>query len=269
MLKKSFLIFLLILTLVFMSCAVAETTDSVPEPTPEPQKIQLSVNGYELLFDDIMQESIRFQLPQDELSLEENAVAFSIMVDETEYPLLTMYINSDAGDTHTVIWSETGDILPVSFVFSPVPQELDGQAQQLFELDAHEAANMLIATLQLQQMPSGHSQSMQDETTGIQLADYHLAFAMQSKARLQIMVDGNQAQFLLSLADGSQIPVFDLVCNSAEGSIVAMAADETGASIPVAFTMLPMPESLSENEALLFYQAQETVNDVLATIQLK
>lgn len=84
-----------------------------------------------------------------------------------------------------------------------------------------------------------------------------------------MLTDGNAAQFVLPLADGRQLPVFTLTCASDAGDIVAMAEDSAGERIPVAFAMFPLPEELSEDEALLFYQAQEMVNDVLSTMQLR
>lgn len=263
--KKSWLMILLVFVLVFAGCANAETV----EPAPEPAKLSVAVNGYELTYDDIMREGISFHFPQDELSVSENAVAFTMLSGETEHLLFTMYINSDDGDTHTVIRSESGDILPISFVMAPIPEELPEESRQLFELDAKEAVNMLIATLQLHQLPSGQEQGALDDAAVIALADYQLAFSTQNTARLQMLTDGNAAQFVLPLADGRQLPVFTLTCASDAGDIVAMAEDSAGERIPVAFAMFPLPEELSEDEALLFYQAQEMVNDVLSTMQLR
>jgi len=267
MLKKRYISLFLVLMLVFMGWAAAETAEPTPQPTPEPQKLPISINGYELTYDDIMQESISFHLPDDAFALSENAVNFTIQVDETEYPLFTMYVYSDEGDTHTVIWTEAGDIIPVSFVYSPIPEDLPPEKHLLFQLDAEEAVNMLIATLQIHQIPSGQHSALDDEAV-ILLEDYQITFVMQKTVRLQMIAEGNQADFLLTLANGTQHPVFTLTCGSQEGSIVTVLKDDAGESVPVSFTMHPLSAELDEAARNQFYLGQELVNDVLSTIKV-
>lgn len=256
---------MMILTFAFVGSVSAESA----EPTPEPANIPVSVNGYELTYDDIMQDSIQYHLPQDELSVRENAVAFTMTVQEVEYPLFTMYVNSDDGDTHTVLWSEAGDIIPVSFVMAPISEDLPEDAVQLFELDAKEAVNILIATLKVHQLPSGEAEIPPlDDVASIILADYQLTFTTNNSVRLQIRQTGNQADFVLTLADAQEALAFTLVCGSDTGDAVVMVNDGADAMVPVAFTMHSLPDGLSDADKLLFYQAQELVNDVMNTMML-
>lgn len=264
--KSRFILLIMVFMLIFTGCAAAETAE--PQPTPEPQRLPLSVNGYELTYADILQESISFHLPQDRFSIEENAVNFTMVVNETEYPLFTMYVGSDDGDTHTVLRGEAGEILPVSYIMAPIPQELSTEAAQLFQLDAAEAVTMLNATMQISQLPTG-DQSYGIQPTVINLDSYQLTFTMLDYIRLQMTDEADQVTFELAMADGRQFPVFTLACNADQGDILVKQEDDTGALVPVAFTVMSLPEELTGDDVTTFYQAQELVNDVLSTMQLR
>ena len=74
--------------------------------------------------------------------------------------------------------------------------------------------------------------------------------------------------FYVQLGTRSE-PIFTLVLNSEEGDIVTMIEDASGGRIPVAFFMDEPPLTLKPSEEDLFCRAQETVNEVIASIVLK
>ena len=80
--------------------------------------------------------------------------------------------------------------------------------------------------------------------------------------------DQTDLAFRVELGKRSE-PIFTLVLNSEEGDIVSMIDDASGGKIPVAFFMDELPPNLNPSEEDLFCRAQETVNEVIASIVLK
>jgi len=67
----------------------------------------------------------------------------------------------------------------------------------------------------------------------------------------------------------SQATIFELYYNTTEGDLVTVLNDKEGNKVPVAFAMSSIPEGLNEKDELLFYSAQEAVNEIVSSLVLK
>lgn len=104
----------------------------------------------------------------------------------------------------------------------------------------------------------------------IKMPEYELAYAGDMK---DVIVsnetdDGTGLAFFVKLS-GGEVPIFTLRYNTDEGELVTVLENAKGERIPVAFEMAAIPENLSEEEADLFYAAQEAVNDIVGSLTLK
>lgn len=63
--------------------------------------------------------------------------------------------------------------------------------------------------------------------------------------------------------------IFTLHYNTNEGEFVTVLTDHENNRIPVAFEMMAVPENLSEEDAELFYLAQDAVNEIAESLELK
>lgn len=104
----------------------------------------------------------------------------------------------------------------------------------------------------------------------IKMPEYELAYAGDMK---DVIVsketdDGTGLAFSVKLS-GGEVPIFTLRYNTDEGELVTVLENAKGERIPVAFEMAAIPEGLSEEEADLFYAAQEAVNDIVGSLTLK
>ena len=78
----------------------------------------------------------------------------------------------------------------------------------------------------------------------------------------------NELEFVVKTSQ-AEYTIFVLRINAEEGDLVEFIPDAKGNKIPVAFDMTELPEGLSDDDQFLFYQAQERVNDIVASIKLK
>lgn len=75
-------------------------------------------------------------------------------------------------------------------------------------------------------------------------------------------------QFSVKLSTGDGL-LFTLLLNQAEGEIVIMKDNTAGQKVPISFRMAETPENLSEEDRQLFLMAQDTVNEIIASLTLK
>ena len=68
---------------------------------------------------------------------------------------------------------------------------------------------------------------------------------------------------------GGNAALFTLLLNQSEGELVVMKENGAGEKIPVSFLMESMPDGLSEADQQAFCLAQDQVNDIIATLNLK
>lgn len=80
--------------------------------------------------------------------------------------------------------------------------------------------------------------------------------------------DSNALEFSVKLSTKT-VPVFVLHFNTEVGDYVEFMTSADGTKVPVAFEMMTLPEGLDEDDATLFYLAQDTVNEIVASITLK
>ena len=75
-------------------------------------------------------------------------------------------------------------------------------------------------------------------------------------------------QFSVKLSTGDAV-LFTLLLNQAEGEIVIMKENGAGERIPISFRMAEAPENLNTEDRQLFLMAQDTVNEIIASLTLK
>lgn len=75
-------------------------------------------------------------------------------------------------------------------------------------------------------------------------------------------------QFFVLLSQTEE-PIFTLYYHSDQGELVTVLTDVKGNKIPVAFEMNTIPEGISEEDANLFYTAQDAVNEIVESLVLK
>lgn len=106
----------------------------------------------------------------------------------------------------------------------------------------------------------------------VQTTRYELAYSgtLAEYISYQEIADTDQTDLAFSVQLGKRSePIFTLILNSEEGDIVTMIDDASGNKIPAAFFMDELPPNLNPSEEDLFCRAQETVNEVIASIVLK
>lgn len=67
----------------------------------------------------------------------------------------------------------------------------------------------------------------------------------------------------------TEVHIFTLHYNTAEGDFVTVLEDAKGNKVPVAFQMATIPEALSEADAQTFYRAQDAVNEIAESLVIK
>ncbi len=75
-------------------------------------------------------------------------------------------------------------------------------------------------------------------------------------------------QFSVKLSTGDGV-LFTLLLNQAEGEIVIMKENTAGQKVPISFRMAETPENLNAEDRQLFLMAQDTVNEIIASLTLK
>lgn len=82
-------------------------------------------------------------------------------------------------------------------------------------------------------------------------------------------VEGSGALEFTVILSGGEAHIFTLHYNTVEGDYVTVLDDAAGNKIPVAFQMAAVPEGLSDEDTATFYQAQESVNEIVDSLILK
>lgn len=80
--------------------------------------------------------------------------------------------------------------------------------------------------------------------------------------------DTNNLEFTVKIGE-EEFTIFVMHFNAENGDLVEFLIDSKGNKIPVSFEMMPLPEKLRDDDALQFYHAQESVNDIVESIKLK
>ena len=106
----------------------------------------------------------------------------------------------------------------------------------------------------------------------ITMPEYTLSYSGELKdviAVKEIQSEDKMGLQFSVLLSQTEEPVFTLYYHSDEGELVTVLTDEQGNKIPVAFEMNKVPENLSEEDAILFYTAQDSVNEIVESLELK
>lgn len=120
----------------------------------------------------------------------------------------------------------------------------------------------------------GAAEAVQEEPAlppvEVSMPEYELAYSGELKDVLHMekTEEKDGLDFFANIS-GSDVRVFTLHYNTAQGDFVTVLRDGKGSEIPVAFEMTQMPEGLSEEEENIFYLAQEAVNEIAESLTLK
>lgn len=104
----------------------------------------------------------------------------------------------------------------------------------------------------------------------VQMPEYRFTYSGELKDSIVMkeLQGSNALEFTVKIS-GGEVHIFTLYFNTINGDFVNMVEDGAGNKIPVAFKMAALPEGLSDEEAQLFYQAQESVNEIVASLTLQ
>jgi len=141
------------------------------------------------------------------------------------------------------------------------------------------AACLLAGALLLSGCGNTREPTEQPQETGeslsqveISMPEYELSYSGQWKdqIRTEEILSENRAglRFWVQLST-EEAPIFTLYYNSDEGELVTVLTDSQGNKIPVAFEMNTLPDNLDEDDANLFYAAQDAVNEIVESLVLK
>lgn len=121
-----------------------------------------------------------------------------------------------------------------------------------------------------QKIPEGTSETVLP--VEISMPEYTLSYSGELKNVITTKEIQNEEkvglQFSVLLSE-SEAPIFTLFYHSDEGELVTVLTDIQGNKIPVAFEMKTIPENLSEEDADLFYTAQDAVNEIVESLVIK
>ena len=104
----------------------------------------------------------------------------------------------------------------------------------------------------------------------VEMPEYTLTYSgeMSEIISYEEQPENTGLKFFVTLSTG-KTPLFTLYLNRIEGELVVMKKNTAGEEIPVTFLMEEVPENLSQEEETAFCLAQETVNDIIASLVLK
>lgn len=97
---------------------------------------------------------------------------------------------------------------------------------------------------------------------------YSADFADIVEVREQEGESGPDLVFYARLS-GSNVVVYTLHYNSDVGNLVFERADAAGNSVPFAIVTSECPLSAVDNDEMIFYMAQETLNEIAESLELK
>jgi hypothetical protein len=104
----------------------------------------------------------------------------------------------------------------------------------------------------------------------VSMPAYELTYSGELKDILvvQELEEANALSFRVTLS-GGEAEIFILRFNHEQGELVQVFTDGSGQRIPVAFEMMPLPAGLDQDDEALFCQAQDAVNEIIASMKLK
>lgn len=104
----------------------------------------------------------------------------------------------------------------------------------------------------------------------VAMPDYEFTYSgvMANVIAIKELEDSNNLEFTVKTSQ-EEFTIFIMHFNTEGGDLVEFLTDSKGNKVPVSFEMMPVPEGLKDDDKLLFYQAQESVNDIVASISLK
>ncbi|MBR5224681.1 MAG: hypothetical protein IKV90_03325 [Clostridia bacterium] len=261
--------------------------------------IEISFDGYELTFKDLLPETITYAETEDSLApdmafmlelsapqakepAEEEAAQETELQPEAEavqetalepeeaeknlVPLFTMRMEAENGDHVILLEAQDGSFVPVSFYMDEMPEGLS-QTHQYEFIAAQTDVHVLTATLALVAKPQ--AQEKPEAAEGVFAgADYELAYAFSADAGIAAREEGNAIVFFAQIG-GEDVTVFTLVLGEQEGDIVQVLPAPDGENVFAAIMMAECPQGLSDQEMDEYYAAQAAVSELMATMTLR
>ena len=116
---------------------------------------------------------------------------------------------------------------------------------------------------------NGESQGTQPPVQ-VTMPDYEFTYSgtLADVIAINEREDANNLEFTVKIGE-EEFTIFVMHFNAENGDLVEFLIDSKGNKIPVSFEMMPIPGKLRDDDALLFYHAQESVNDIVESIKLK
>ena len=280
-----------------MFIAQEEIVDIPMQVDDETPLIEISFDGYELTFKDLLPETITYAEAEDSLAPdmafmlelsgpetqepaeeaaqeapvqpEEEAEQETLLQTEEEknlVPLFTMRMDAENGDHVILLEAQDGSIVPVSFYMDEMPEGLSQKHQYEF-IAAQTDVHVLTATLALTAAPQ--AQEKPEAKEGVFAgADYELAYAFSAEAGVAAREEEDAVVFFAQIG-GEDVTVFTLQIGVQDGDIVQVLPAPGGESVYVAIMMAECPQGLSDQQKDEYYAAQAAVSELMATMTLR
>ena len=268
-----------------MFIAQEEIVDIPMQVDDETPLIEISFDGYELTFKDLLPETITYAEAEDSLApdmafmlelsgpetqepAEEAAQEAPVQPEEEKnlVPLFTMRMDAENGDHVILLEAQDGSIVPVSFYMDEMPEGLSQKHQYEF-IAAQTDVHVLTATLALTAAPQ--AQEKPEAKEGVFAgADYELAYAFSAEAGVAAREEEDAVVFFAKIG-GEDVTVFTLQIGVQDGDIVQVLPAPGGESVYVAIMMAECPQGLSDQQKDEYYAAQAAVSELMATMTLR
>lgn len=257
--KSKWLIACLVMILAVSSLAMGEDA-------AEAEMIPLSVRGYELVFQGPLTEGIVWQeIPETEAA----DIRFCMPVrGEVDVPLFIMTLEQSTGDYAKVLKDAAGNEVPVGFHVAQCPPGLTDEERWAFAW-AQADLFVVMESLQVTALPEEMVAAVQEEPFCIVTDAFELTYSASWRGRLAVETNGKGDLVFNAVIDRQLYPVFVLRYGHDDGNYVIILRNEQGRSADVSFDMLSAPAELEGRARDIFYEVQEILPEITASMTLR
>lgn len=255
-----------LLACVMMILAMGGVAMGTDASAGETVAIQLSVNGYELVFQGPLTEGIIWQeIPETE----EADLRFCMPVrDEVDVPLFIMTIGQEDGDYAMTLQSPGGRMIPVAFNLAERPTGLTDEERWAF-VWAQADVYVLMETLQAVYAPEDDAYSALAEPYRLVTDTLELTYDARWGSKLCIVPEEHGTLAFNAVINGRLYPVFVLRYGADDGNFLITLQGDDGRTVDISFDMLSAPAELTGEERKRFYEVQEIISEINSTLTLR
>lgn len=226
----------------------------------------LDVDGYQIVFADVMSEEINWQV--DEKTPQADLNFFLRLSRKVNAPLFTMTMMVDQGDYVAILTGPNEEFVPVGFTLAEPPRGLNAKEQQTYDF-ARQEVYVLLATMELLAMPG--ETEVPDDTQAVVTVETELltmSYLARWSGQLETAEQDGGLVFR-ALINGKKYTVFTVKTNAEGGDIMLNLKDENGEPVPVAILLADVPSGLSGDARDTFHLLRDVVDEVIGSLALR